>query len=108
MPFSTLSVNGTSPADPLVYEGDGPTLIGNADINTTLYLGQNNAITPGRLNDSIPLTPQSWVVVDGKETIYGITSGPAINVFLIPGGLAFFQSGISSDGFLANSNGAFF
>ena len=108
MPFSTLSVNGTAPADPLVYAGDGPTLIGNSDINTTLYLGQNNAISPGRLNDSIPLTPQSWVVVDGKETVYGITPGPAINVFLIPGGLAFFQSGISGGGFVANSNGAFF
>lgn len=108
MAFSTLSVNGTQPADPLVYAGDGPTLIGNSDINTTLWLGQNNAIQAGRLIDAIPLSPQSWVVVDGKETIYGITTGPAINVFLIPGGLAFFQSGISGGGFVVNNNGAFF
>jgi hypothetical protein len=106
--LSTLSVNGTSPADPLVYAGDGPTLIGNMDINTTLWLGQNNAITAGRLNDTIQLSPQSWVVVDGKETIYGITSGAAISVNLIPGGLAFFQSGITGGGFTANQNGAFF
>lgn len=108
MPFSTMSVNGSQPADILVYAGDGPTLISNGDVNTTLWLGQNNAITPGRLIDAIPLSPQSWVVVDGKETIYGITPGPAISVYLLPGGLAYFQSGISGGGFIANQYGAFF
>lgn len=96
MTFGTMSVNGTSPADTLVSAGDGPTLIGNSDTTNTLWLGQNNAITPGRLIDTIPLTPQGWVVVDGKEDIYGITLGPAVNVFLIPGGLAFFQEFVSS------------
>jgi hypothetical protein len=91
-----------------VYAGDGPTLIGNTDINTTLWLGQNNAITAGRVSDTIQLTPQSWVVVDGKETIYGITSGPSVYVNLIPGGLAFFQSGITGGGFIVNGQGAFF
>jgi hypothetical protein len=106
--LSTISVNGLLPADPLVYAGDGPTLIGNSDINTTLWVGQNNAIIANKTDDTIQLTPQSWVVVDGKEDIYGTTNGPIIQVTLIPGGLAFFQSGISGGGFTANQNGAFF
>jgi hypothetical protein len=106
--FGIIFVNGTQPADPLVFAGDGPTLIGNGDINTTLYIGQSNAIIAGKLDDTIPLTPQSWVVVDGKESIYGITNGPSIQVSIIPGGLAFFQSGISGGGFTANQYGAFF
>jgi hypothetical protein len=91
-----MSVNGTSLADTLVSAGDGPTLIGNSDTTSTLWLGQNNAIRPNRSIDTIPLTPQGWVVVDGKEDIYGITLGPSVNVFLIPGGLAFFQEFVSS------------
>ena len=106
--LSTMFVNGTLPADPLVYAGDGPTLIGNADVTNTLWLGESNAIIAGKPDDTIQLTPQSWVVVDGKESIFGITSGPTIQVTLIPGGLAFFQSGISGGGFIANNYGAFF
>jgi len=106
--LSTVFVNGQLPADILVYAGDGPTLIGNADISNTLWLGQNNAIIAGKPDDTIQLTPQSWVVVDGKESIWGITNGPIVQVNLIPGGLAFFQSGITGGGFVANQYGAFF
>jgi hypothetical protein len=106
--LSTVFVNGLIPADILVYAGDGPTLIGNADVTNTLWIGQSNAIIAGKPDDTIQLSPQSWVVVDGKESIWGITSGPIIQVNLIPGGLAFFQSGITGGGFVVNSNGAFF
>jgi hypothetical protein len=106
--ISTIYVNGVTPADPLVYAGDGPTLIGNTDINNTVWIGHSNAIMASRVYDTIQLTPQSWVVVDGKETVYGITNGPIVAVNLIPGGLAFFQSGISGGGFVANQNGCFF
>jgi hypothetical protein len=62
----------------------------------------------GKPDDSIELTPQSWVVFDGTEDVFGITIGPTIQVRLMPGGLAFFQSGISGGGFVANNNGTFF
>src|SRR5215831_7429573 len=108
MVLRTIWVTGVIPADLLVAAGDGPTLISNSDITNTLWVGNNNAIIPGKPDDTVQLTPQSWMVVDGKEDIYGITTGASIAVYLIPGGLAFFQSGITGGGFIANPNGAFF
>jgi hypothetical protein len=103
-----MFVNGQIPADQLVFAGDGPTLISNSDVSNTLWVGESNAIIPGKPDDTIQLSPQSWMVVDGKEDIWGITLGPTIAVYLIPGGLAFFQSGITGGGFVVNPNGAFF
>lgn len=92
----------------LVSAGDGPTLIGNTDITTVLWLSFSNATGAGNESDSIDLSPQSWVVVDGEEDVYGCTSGPVIKVHLIPGGISYFQSGITGGGFTANNDGTFF
>lgn len=92
----------------LVSAGDGPTLIGNTDITTVLWLSFSNATGADNPSDSIDLSPQSWVVVDGEEDVFGCTSGPVIAVHLIPGGISYFQSGISGGGFTANKDGTFF
>jgi len=106
--YRTIAVNGAIPADQLVFADDGPTLIGNADVTSSLFISKSNAIVQGSLSSVIEITPQSWIVVDGKEDVYGITNGPTIAVRLIPGGLSFFQSGITGGGFIVNNNGSFF
>jgi hypothetical protein len=103
----SVTVNGINPAVQLVYEDDPPTLIGNKDITSSLFISTDNTIIAGTSN-SIEISPQSWVVVSGKEDVYGITAGAVIVVNLMPGGLSFFQSGITGGGFVVNSNGAFF
>lgn len=92
----------------LVSAGDGPTLIGNTDITTVLWLSFSNATGANNPSDGIDLSPQSWVVVDGEEDVFGCTSGPVIAVHLIPGGISYFQSGITGGGFTANNDGTFF
>jgi hypothetical protein len=104
----TVNVNNANPADLLVAAGDSPTLIGNKDITTSLWISRSVAVIGGLPTESIEITPQSWVVVDGEEDIYGITTGLTIQVNLIPGGLSFFQSGITGGGFIADPTGAYF
>jgi hypothetical protein len=104
----TLSVGPGMPADLLVSAGDGPTLVGNKDINTSVWLGNFNALRANDPDASIELTPLSWTVLNGEEDIYGVTVSGIVQVNLIPGGLAFFQSGITGGGFVVNSNGSFF
>jgi hypothetical protein len=103
----TVNVNNANPADLLVAAGDSPTLIGNKDITTSLWISRSVAVIGGLPTESIEITPQSWVVVDGEEDIYGITTGLTIQVNLIPGGLSFFQSGITGGGFIADPTGAY-
>lgn len=103
-----MTVGTQYPGAQLVSAGDGPTLIGNKDVTTSLWVSRENSLQAARPDNTIEITPQSWMVVDGLEDIFGITNGPAIQVNLIPGGLAFFQSGITGGGFIVNSSGSFF
>lgn len=80
----------TQGAAQLVAAGDGPTLISNADPANTVYLGDNPSFTIGI--DAVPLAPTQFVAVDGQHDVYGETGqGQTATVYLIPGGISFFQ-----------------
>lgn len=90
--LQTITVNNVNPGTLLVGAGDGPTLIGNIDLTTTLWLSRNVSVIAARPQDAIALPPQSTLVVDGTDNVYGITAGPTITVTLVPGGTGFFQN----------------
>ena len=106
--LKTVYVNGVSPADLLVAAGDGIHLISNTDVNNTIWLSRTNAAIANKPDDATDLGPQSFVVVNGEEDVYAITTGPTVAVRIIGGGVGYFQSGITGQGFFANADGAFF
>lgn len=106
--LSTVSVNGTPPGDLLVESAGVPTLIVNTDLTNSLYLGRQNNVLTGDTRQSITLSPQSFVVFNGDEEVYGLTQpGVTIQVQVIPGGVSYFQSGISSGSLVVNKSGLF-
>jgi hypothetical protein len=107
--IQTMTVNGVIPADLLISEGDGPTLLVNTDLTNNLYLSHSNSPVAGDPRMAVILSPQSYIVFDGTEDVYGITlPGVNIQVQIIPGGVSYFQSGITSGGLIVNNAGLFF
>jgi hypothetical protein len=92
----------------VIAAGAGPTLIQNGDLTTTVYMGDTNAVTVGDIFNNVPLSPQSFLVVDGRSDVWAIVSSGSPVLHLIRGGLAFFQSGITAAGFISNNLGVFF
>jgi hypothetical protein len=84
---------GSSGPELLISAGDGPALIFNADVNNTVWLGNDGLNTvAGDQGSMAPLPPLATVVLDGTQSIYGImTAGQTALVSLFPGGLNFFQ-----------------
>ncbi len=91
-----------------VYRGgDDATILVNSDVNNTIYLSHTNAVASNDPN-SIPLSPQSFLTVKGKDDVYAACApGLSAVVFRIAGGTGFFQSGITSGGFRLNIHGLF-
>jgi hypothetical protein len=89
---SWLTITVTSRAQvPLVSSGDGPALIANNDQNNTIWLSDDFGVQAGASN-SAPLPPGATVTVDGEHNVYAVTQpGISVQVFIIPGGLNFFQ-----------------
>lgn len=86
---------------------DGGCLLFNSDLNNTVWLGKDPSITASYVN-AIPLSPQSWIALDGEEDIYGVCqSGQSVTVNVIDGGQTFFQSGITSGSFRIGPQGLF-
>jgi hypothetical protein len=86
---------------------DGGCLIFNSDLNNTLWLGKDPSISANYVN-AIPVSPQSWIAIDGEDDIYGVcATGQTIVVNIIDGGQSFFQSGITSGSFNISSKGLF-
>lgn len=92
---------------PIVTAGDGVTLIQNGDVATTIYIGSDNSVTVANTQSNVPLTPNSFLIVDGDDDVWAISASGIVLIHKIPGGLGFFQSGISGASFLINKNGVF-
>lgn len=106
--WQTINVNGVIPADPIVSEGDGTTLIANTDLVNPIYLSDDAGMYANQQN-SIVLNPQSTMVVDGKTNLYAIANpGKIVAVNVVPGGMSFFQSTILGTNFLVTNAGFFF
>ena len=87
--FEQINVTSNIPAAQLITAGSQATLLCNSDPANTVYLSDN--WQPGQNNQS-PLPPLSFLVVDGKTDVFGITVGAAqATVYRYPGGLNFFQ-----------------
>lgn len=72
----------------LVSAGDGSMLVWNDSYDTVVYLSDSSGVATGD-GDGAPLTPQSFVVVDGTEDVWGTTAyGTEALVSVMPGGTA--------------------
>lgn len=91
----------------VIRAGDGPHILVNSDLNNTIHLSQRSYLS-NIDQTSIPLTPQSFLVVDGKDNVYAACDpNAAATLYKISGGLGFFQSGITSGGFRLGPKGFF-
>ena len=105
----TVVVNSRSPADQLVFAGDGPTMLTNTDINNSVFISSSVGLLPSDAATSVYISPQSTLVVNGEVDVFAITAaGQTASVFVVEGGISYFQSGITGSGFQANQYGAFF
>lgn len=96
------------PATQILAAGDPVTLIQNGDVSTTIYLGDDRSVSVGNTATNVPLSPQSFVVLDGSKDVWGVVNtGFTAQVHKIPGGLSFFQSGISGESLIVNGTGLF-
>jgi hypothetical protein len=91
--METVTVTGNGAvATQLVAAGDGITLISNSDPANTIYLGDDNSASPSDTSNVIPLAPTQFLVVDGTRDVFAMCiAGQTANVYLIPGGMSFFQ-----------------
>ena len=106
--LSTVLITGNPPASLIVAEGDGTTLVVNTDLTNFLYLGRGTAVNPADPRTCITISPQSFIVFDGEDSIFGITQpGVSVLVQVIPGGVSYFQSGITGSGIVVNNQGTF-
>lgn len=67
-----------------------PVLCINQDMSNPVYLGYQNNIQIGGGN-TIPLSPQSSIPLDGSRTIYAIALAGTQPLLVIPGASSFFQ-----------------
>jgi hypothetical protein len=100
----------TSKVGALLIDSDarnGGALLFNSDVNNTVWLGKDPSISANYAY-AIPLSPQSWISLDGEEDVYGVCdTGQTVTVNVIDGGQSFFQSGITSGGFQIGPQGLF-
>lgn len=66
----------------------GPLQVVNLDNSTTLYLSTQANPVPNNPG-TFPLAPLASLSFDGSTAIYGVTSGPAMIVGIVPGGQGF-------------------
>jgi hypothetical protein len=95
---------------PLINASDreGGSLLFNQDLNNTVWLGKDPNITAPDYVNTIPLSPQSWLALDGEDDIYGVCEpGQTVIINVIDGGQSFFQSGITSGAFRIGPQGLF-
>src|SRR6185437_2184203 len=96
------------PPTQIMTLGENQALIQNADLNNNIYLGKSPGTNASDLSNVVPLTPQSYVVLDGSMDVWGVCdNGLSATLNKIPGGSAFFQSGISGETIIINKNGLF-
>ena len=102
-----MSVSGQIPADLIIPAGSGQTLLANTDLTQPVWLSDDPGLIPGQ-QFSIPLNPQSTIVLDGKTDIYVISNpGHTVVVNVMPGAMSFFQSTILGTNFIITKAGFF-
>src|SRR5258708_11710137 len=77
----------------LTEKGSGSHLFFNSDQASVGTLGDNPSIDPNYGDDTVPLSPQSYIVLDGKSDVYGVVpAGQSAVVNIYKGGTNFFQA----------------
>jgi len=105
--METIQVRSSYPGTQIVELGEGPVLIQNGDITTTIYLGDDNTVNVNNPSQNVPLTAQSFVVFDGTREVWAIAASGTVLVYKLPSSLSFFQSGITGNQFFINKLGLF-
>src|SRR5258708_1928391 len=76
----------------LTEKGSGSHLFFNSDQASVVTLGDNPSIDPNYGDNTVPLSPQSYIVLDGKRDFYaGTPAGQSAVVNFYKGGTIFFQ-----------------
>lgn len=103
MPTDTIVIQpNRAVATQVVYAGEGPTLVKNADLINTVFLGDDDSIKPGDPNGVIPLGPNASVTVDGTRDLFAVNGNPAaVTVITLSGGLSNFLGLTQGQGSLA-------
>jgi hypothetical protein len=65
--------------------GPGSIQVINLDTENTVFVGTSSSINPAN-GSALPLGPLASQVMDGTESIWAVTSGPVIELGLVPGG----------------------
>jgi hypothetical protein len=73
----------------LIPAGSGATLLTNSDPANTVFLG--NSPSFDFTVNSVPLGPTQNIVFDGNTDVYAATQSGTAAVYVIPGGMSFFQ-----------------
>src|SRR5260221_10519215 len=77
----------------LTEKGSGSHLFFNSDQASVVTLGDNPSIDPNYGDNTVPLSPQSYIVLDGKSDVYGVVpAGQSAVVNIYKGGTNFFQA----------------
>lgn len=112
MTMQQYSISGSSVAKRgtrvIVADNTGaPHMLINSDINDTIWLGHQAYVSSSDAN-SIPLSPQSFLIVDGRDDVWAACDPNASAIlYVVDGGAGYFQSGITSGSFLLNNDGFF-
>src|SRR5258707_638741 len=77
----------------LTEKVSGSHLFFNSDQASVVTLGDNPSIDPNYGDNTVPLSPQSYIVLDGKSDVYGVVpAGQSAVVNIYKGGTNFFQA----------------
>lgn len=93
MTTTTYSIEpSASLATQIVLAGEGPVLITNTDLSSTIYIGESATIKSTDQTGIVPIEPNGSIAVDGKNSVYAIATGSnAVIVSTITGGVARFR-----------------
>jgi hypothetical protein len=95
-PLSTVTID--SLGGPIIVADTGPVTIVNTDSTNTVYIGYNTSVVINNPNSCFPLGPGQGIQVDGTQSIYGIVSGAAVVVGILPGVSNFFNGTVNISG----------
>lgn len=88
--FQTLTITSHYPATQVVYPDGIPVQLLNLDPNNIVYLGSNNAIEAGDLNNTIPLHPNGSYIAGGNISVFAIcSSGQSVQLVRAPDAINF-------------------
>lgn len=118
MPTNTWTIRpNRTVATQIVWEGEGPILVVNLDLNNTVQLGDTDSIRATDAQGIVPLGPNGSVTVDGTSNLYCVNGNNSdVKVVTLKGGMSQFLgltqgggnlvlSSIQSPNYVPNTSG---